>query len=105
MGKKRRAIAHPNKFKARARIMDRLRKIPTAPISNSEAVEELQQKVAPAPEVEVTPTPEPVVEPEPVAAASAEVEEPAPAKPARPARKKATRTRRTTAKKTDSSEA
>ena len=103
MGKKRRAIAHPNKFKARARIMDRLRKIPTAPISNSEAVEELQQKTAPVPEP--APAPEPVVEPEPVAAASAEVEEPAPAKRPRPAKKKATRTRKAATKKTDSSEA
>jgi len=104
MGKKRRALAHPNKFKARARIMDRLRKIPTAPIFNSEAVEELQQQTAKAPEPVVETQPA-VVEEEPVLTAEVEIEKPAPVKRTRPKRKKTTRTRRATTKKIDSSEA
>ena len=93
MGKKRRAIAHPNKFKARARNPGRTR-APAAAPSNSEAIEELATKV------EVAPAPEPVV-----ATPAVAEEEPAPVKRANSAKKKTSKTRRTTTKKVDSSEA
>ena len=123
MGKKRRALSAPQKHKVRARIMNRLRKIPTAPISNSEAIEALNASNNTTNEA---PTPAPTIEavPEPVVVAETTVEEtpeatttpeppvvkttPKTAKATRTrttAKKKTARTRRTTAKKTDSSEA
>ena len=65
MGKKRETV-HSSKTQSPSRIMNRLRKIPTAPISNSEAIEALNASnnttnEAPAPTPTIEAVPEPVV--------------------------------------------
>ena len=121
MGKKRRAISAPQKHRVRARILG---VNTTTKASNSEAIEELKASnnitnEAPAPTPTIEAAPEPVVVAETTNTTEAPETTTTPEPPVvkttpktaktirtrTTAKKKTTRTRRTTTKKTDSSEA
>ena len=112
MGKKRRAIASPQKFKARNRAM--LGTQPETPETPEPIVEPEPPIPEPVVEAVVEPEPEPIVEEAPVLTAEAPTTSakkvplgatPRKARTSRPKAKKATSTRRTRTKKTKSTEA